>query len=536
MSLEPDAQFGQYRIISPRYAVPPLTDGPRSSVTGNIYRMRRWFPLAGLILLLALVFGTLVTANSAGYRFGISDQAFYIPAIDLWRWPDLFPRDRLLLEPQARLTVIDEAFGWICRVTGLSLEPVFFLAYTCTIVVFTAGVALVGRSLFRSPWAIAILTVALSLRHRIPETAANTFEGYFHPRVLAFALGLVGIGLFLHGARRTALTVSALAVAVHPTTGGWFLVWLGAAAWVMASIRTRWIIGISGAVMMLAIALLAREELAARLTIMDPAWIAAFSGRDYVFPTSSWSVGTWLALLVGPAIVLAVSTWRRRTGDSSPSERAIALGALSLFGIFLLSLPFIAARVALAVQLQTSRVFWPIEFLATAYVVWVLTEAPWTVKPTHLRARIVLAILLVAAAARGVYVLRIEHHNPLVAVWPQETDWRRLGRWIAATTPRDAHFLVDPEHVYRYGSSFRVVAHRDVLVEAVKDRAMAMYSRKAALRVEERLQAAGDVSVLDEGRIAALARQYDLDYLVTERELDFRTVHEEGALHVYRLD
>jgi len=497
--------------------------------------MRRWFPLTGLILLLALVFGALVTANSAGYRFGISDQAFYIPAIDLWRWPDLFPRDRLLLEPQARLTVIDEAIGWICRVTGLSLEPVFFSAYVCTVVVFAAGVALVGRRLFRSSWAIAVLTVALSLRHRIPETAANTFEGYFHPRILAFALGLVGIGLFLHGARRVALAVSALAVAVHPTTGGWFLVWLGAAAWVMASVRMRWIAGIAGAVSVLAIPLLAREELAARLTIMDPAWIAAFSGRDYVFPTSSWSVGTWLALLVGPAIVLAVSMWRQRTGDSSPPERAIALGAFVLFGIFLLSLPFIAARVALAVQLQSSRVFWPIEFLATAYIVWVLAEAPWTVKPLHTRARIVLAILLAAAAARGFYVLRIEHHNPLIAVRPRETEWRRLGRWISATTPRDAHFLVHPEHVYQYGSSFRVVAQRDVLLEVVKDRAMAMYSREAAMRLEERLHSVGDIGVLDEARFAALSTQYDLDYLVTERELDFPMVHREGALRLYRL-
>ncbi len=498
--------------------------------------MRRWFPLAGLIVLLAFVFGPLATANSAGYRFGISDQAFYIPAIDLWRSPDLFPRDRLLLEPQARLTVVDDAFGWIGRATGLSLEPVFFVAYACTIVVFAAGVALVGRSLFRSPWAIVALIVALSLRHRIPETAANTFEGYFHPRVLAFALGLVGIGLFLHAARRSALAVATFAVAVHPTTGGWFVVWLGAAAWVMAPVRMRWIAGIAGVVIVLAVGAVARDELAARLTIMDPAWISAFSGRDYVFPTASWSVGAWLALLVGPVIVVAVSIWRRRTGDSSPPERAIAFGALLLFGSFLLSLPFIAARVVLAVQLQTSRVFWPIEFLATAYIVWVLAEAPWTARPTQTRARVVLAILLVAAAARGFYILRIEHHNPLVAVWPQETDWRRLGRWIAAKTPRDAHFLLHPEHVYHYGSSFRVVAQRDVLLEVVKDRAMAMYSREAAIRVEERLQAAGDVAVIDEKRIAVLAHRYDLDYLVTQRELDLRLVHQEGVLRLYRLE
>jgi hypothetical protein len=502
----------------------------------KIERMRREFPLAGLILSLALVFGPLVTANSVGYRFGISDQAFYIPAIALSRSPDLFPRDRALIEPQARLTVIDEAVGWICRVTGLSLEPVFFAAYICTIVAFAAGVALVGRSLFRSPWTIAILIVALSLRHRIPETAANTFEGYFHPRVLAFAIGLVGIGLFLHGARRAALAVSALAIAVHPTTGGWFLVWLGVATWVRASVRIRWIAGIASAVTVLAVAFVAREELAARLTIMDPAWITAFGSRDYVFPTSSWGVGTWLALLVGPAIVVAVSMWRQRTGDSSPSERAIAIGALSLFGVFLLSLPFIAARVPLAVQLQTSRVFWPIEFLATAYLVWVLAEAPWTVGSTITRVRIVMAILLVAAVARGVYVLRIEHDNPLVAVWPPETDWRRLGRWIAATTPRGAHFLVHPEHVHRYGTSFRVVAERDVLLEVGKDRAMAIYSRQAAMWVEERLHAVGELDVIDEGRITALAHRYDLDYLVTERQLDFPMVRREGALRLYRLD
>ena len=292
--------------------------------------MRRSLTLAGLILLLALVFGVLVTANSAGYRFGISDQAFYIPAIDLWRWPDLFPRDRLLLEPQARLTVIDETFGWICRATGLSLEPVFFFAYACTIVVFAAGVALVGRSLFRSPWAIAALMVALSLRHRIPETAANTFEGYFHPRVLAFALGLVGIGLFLHarapvGARRGGVGRRRTPHdgRLVPGVAGRRRVGDGVCSNAMDR-RNRRCGDRAGRR-----AWSHASELAARLTIMDPAWIAAFSGRDYVFPTSSWSVGTWLTLLVGPAIVLAVSMWRRRTGNSSPPERAIALGALS---------------------------------------------------------------------------------------------------------------------------------------------------------------------------------------------------------------
>ena len=30
--------------------------------------------------------------------------------------------------------------------------------------------------------------------------------------------------------------------------------------------------------------------------------------------------------------------------------------------------------------------------------------------------------------------------------------------------------------------------------------------------------------------------RYDLDYLVTERELDLRLVHQEGVLRLYRLE
>ena len=32
------------------------------------------------------------------------------------------------------------------------------------------------------------LGAAFTLRHRIPETSANSFEPYFHPRMLAFGL------------------------------------------------------------------------------------------------------------------------------------------------------------------------------------------------------------------------------------------------------------------------------------------------------------------------------------------------------------
>ena len=56
----------------------------------------------------------------------------------------------------------------------------------------------------------------------IAKTAANTLEGYFHPRQLAFAIGLVGLGEVLRGRPWLALAAAAGAGAGQPTTGLWF--------------------------------------------------------------------------------------------------------------------------------------------------------------------------------------------------------------------------------------------------------------------------------------------------------------------------
>ena len=186
------------------------------------------------LLLLTSFFGVLVTANGAGYRYGVSDQAFYIPAIDLAQDPSLFPRDRVLLTPQARLTVLDEALAWMGTVSGLSLEWLFFLGYLLTAALFAAGVALIGNRLYASRWSTAALLMALTLRHRIARTGVNTYESCFHPRVLTFAIGLLAVGLYLRGRRGSPLALAVFACLVHPTTGAWFAIWMAVAAAVEA--------------------------------------------------------------------------------------------------------------------------------------------------------------------------------------------------------------------------------------------------------------------------------------------------------------
>src|SRR5262245_59613156 len=86
---------------------------------------RRGGSAVALFALGAALFFVLVTANSAGYRYGVSDQAFYIPAIQADAQPGLFPRDSAVFGPQAALTISDELLAWVSGTTGQPLPLIF---------------------------------------------------------------------------------------------------------------------------------------------------------------------------------------------------------------------------------------------------------------------------------------------------------------------------------------------------------------------------------------------------------------------------
>ena len=89
---------------------------------------------AGLVL-----FVVLATLNSAGYRYGASDQAFYVPAVIRHLHPDYYPRDAPLIDSQARLTVADEAIASIARVTRASLPALFVVLYAGSLVLLACA-------------------------------------------------------------------------------------------------------------------------------------------------------------------------------------------------------------------------------------------------------------------------------------------------------------------------------------------------------------------------------------------------------------
>ena len=137
--------------------------------------------LAGWHVLGAAAFALLATLNAAGYRYGVGDQAGYIPSILRHLDGRLFPRDSALIDAQSRLFVFDELLARAIGLLPASLETWFLALYLLTLALLYAGLIRLGDRVLVSRWSVAGFVAVCAIRHRIAKTSANTLEGYFHP-------------------------------------------------------------------------------------------------------------------------------------------------------------------------------------------------------------------------------------------------------------------------------------------------------------------------------------------------------------------
>jgi hypothetical protein len=465
----------------------------------------------------------------------VSDQAYYVPALLAKLTPGLFPRDAGMLESQGRFSLFDEVLAAVAAVTGGHLPLLFAAGYALTLGVFVAAALGAASTLYRSRWSAVALLAVLALRHQVLGTGVNSFEGYFHPRVLAFSVGFLAVGSLLRDRRTSAVLLAALSMVVHPTTGAWFGGWVAVALVVNARARRGLTAGLAAVALVAAAAAAGALALRGSLVVMDPAWLEAIASKRYLFP-NTWKPGTWAVNALAPIVVAATYAWRRRAGQALPAEAGVVAGCLALVAVFLASLPLVAAHVAFAVQVQPSRMFWHVELLATLYLVWLAVDVPCASGVAAARAARALVIALaIAGAARGAYILRVQFDRPLARVNLVEDDWHAISVWARDHTPPGARFLVDPQHVGRYGVSFRVSAARDVFLETVKDSAMATYSREVAISVVERQRALPSFDALTAEGALALARRHDLHVLITERVQPLPELHRHGRFIAYEL-
>jgi hypothetical protein len=480
------------------------------------------------LALTALAFIVLATLNSGGYRYGASDQAFYIPAILEQLDPALFPRDGVVLGAQTKLTIIDELVAGIVRGTSLPLPAIFAILYVTALILFAAGAWMIGTRVFAGTWTCVAWLAALSLRHAIARSGTNTLEGYFHPRMLAYALGTLAIAFFLRRSMSAVVILLLAGFVVHPTTAVWFGVWLAVAAAIAEPPMRRWIVGAMALGAALAGWAVTVGPLAGRLVPLDDEWRALLATKDYLFPFQ-WPAYAWIINLGYLPVIAWLHRRRMNAGLATTHERALVTGSSLLLAIFIGALVLHGFGIALAFQLQPARVFWMFDFLAVLHAVWWLGEGSKVLRPAVLT-----ALIAAFSIGRGLYVLSVAE-RPAVQLTIPDDDWGRVMAF-ARTTDKTSGWLAHPLHAILYGTSVRVAGERDVFVEAVKDAAIGMYDRAIAVRTEERLREVTTFDAITEAEARRLAAKYDLDYLVTETQLALPLAFQSGALRVYHLE
>ena len=477
-----------------------------------------------------VLFGLLATANSGGYRYGVSDQAFYAPAIAMRIDPALFPRDRGLFAPQMRAWFAGDLFAWLSRLTGADLPALFAVTYVIALAVLSVAAMWVARGLAMSWWGVAALLLLLTLRHQITRTGANSLEGYMHPRVLAFALGVVVFGSLIRRRYAAAGLVTLGAALVHPTTALWFAV---VAAVVFLRSRSDPRTAATLGLVMPAVMLMAFGAPFLDLRRMDPEWMAVLADKSYLFP-SSWPPSVWAVNLAYPVALVLIVRYRRRLGATVPGEEPLILGLIALVVLFLISVPLSGARIAFAVQLQIGRVFWLLDFMLAAYLAWWMTSGR-AGRSTALRVA-VLIVLGAFSLGRGIYVLAVETRRPIAELALPPTPWSDAMRWLEGQ-PATLHVLADPGHAWKYGVGVRVAARKDTLLESVKDSAMAMYDRDSARRVAERSAALARFDEMTTDDIRSLDARFGLDAFVVEanRPFGFPVLYRNAQFVIYDL-
>jgi hypothetical protein len=425
------------------------------------------------------------------------------------------------------LILVDNLLAAIARITGAPVDTLFFVGYLISLGITWAGLVLIGTSVYDSPWTVCALGAAFTLRHRISETSANSFEPYFHPRMVAFGIGLLAVAALLRRRSWTAILLVALSALVHTTTALWFAALIGIALAVLD--RRFQIVVIGGGAV--TVACLAWAAMAGPLrtswVTMDDVWLQAVASKDSLF-ADQWPAWAWVANLGLLAVLWGAQAVRTRLGLGRPEDRALAWGATALVAIFLVTLPWVIARNAFFAEFQISRVFWLVDVLALVYAIGAIA--------VRARTTVVLAAVLIAVSAgRALFVKFIEHpERPLFAISLPDTPWEDAMQWLA-NRPLNTHVLTDPGHAWKYGTSVRVSAGRDVFLEEVKDSALAIYSRDVAARVVERTREVGDFSQMTADRARDLAVRYDLDYLVTPADMPLPLAYRNARFRIYTL-
>lgn len=449
-----------------------------------------------------------------GYHPGIEDDSVYLSAIKSDLNPALYPHDSDFFRVELQASYFDSWVAGFVHWTHIPLAATELLWQFGSIVLILFGCWSIAARLFddnRARWA-GVALVAAMLTLPVAETALYLADQHLHPRNIATALILLAISRVLAQKRWHAVPLLTIAFVLHPimaTLGISFCFFLAMAmlepvhVW-LRSLRDS----LAGATPVAAVAPLSWIFEAPSST-----WREALNTRRYYF-LYEWTWYEWLGALA--PLFLFWLLWRvaMRRGETMLARFALAIFA---YGVFQQAAAMILASSPALVRLTPLQ---PMRYLHLVYFFLALVAGcllgKYLLRASTWRWALFLLVINFGMFASQRMLFASSQHLE----WPgrkPSNPWLQAFVWIKHNTPPDAYFALDPYYLAAPGEdyhSFRALAERSQLVDAIKDTAMVTQVPDLGPTWERQVEAQSGWSKFELADFERLKSEFGVDWVL----------------------
>ncbi len=496
-----------------------------------------------------------------GYHPGLEDDGIYLSALKSDLNPGLYPHDAEFFKLQTQATAFDGAMAAFVRLTHIPVSWAELLWQFLSLYAILWAAHSIAQRLFRerrAQWAaVALLAAMFTLP--VAGTALYIADQHLHPRNIATALILVGADRALAGKGWQALPFLLAAITMHPIMAAFgtsFCLFLGAVLAEPIYLRLiSWL------------ARTPRARVAAALPLSwifeppTPEWRRALDTRTYYF-LYQWRWFEWLGAVAPLALFWLLwrcmsreinnefqlttagsepghdfdraetrpkskrarddgshpSTYLHQAGGQRPGPLLARFAlALFLYGAFQQCVAMVLLAPAAWVRLMPLQ---PMRYLHLEYLFLVLIAGGLLGRHLLGRRAWRWAFFLVIANGAMFLFARISYpateHLELPGR-PTRNPWVQAFEWIRENTPRDAYFAIDPRYLAVPGEdyhSFRALAERSQLADAVKDAAVVTQVPRLAERWATEVDAQKDWDTFQLADFEQLKARFGVDWVL----------------------
>jgi hypothetical protein len=440
----------------------------RSRYRGDTLRVTFRSRLSRAVVLFLL---TLLTIAVQGYHYGVDDAAIYLPAVERFVTPGLFPYGADFFLSHSRVSFFSDAVGGMVRWLHVPLPWAVLVFHVLGIYLLLLAGDWLARLCFtrtRAQWA-SILTLASVLTVPVAGTALPIMDPYLTARSLSTPFTLLALTAILASRPIPAAVLLGITALLHPQMAayGVVLVVLLSLPRFAASRQLH-----PEEALASSLGLFQRLPDGFHLGAAQEPYRETLYSRTFFFAWA-WTWYEWAGALLPLAILFAIT--RIRIAAITPVAvrlcRALLLLGLVSVAAFLLfsSSPnfddFARLQPMRSFQLIYIVMFLLLGGLAGEYL---LREKTWR------------WLLLFVPISIGMYAVDRSlypqsRHLELpgdVAINP----WLQAFQWVRDNTPRDAVFALPPRYLLIPGEDlhgFRAIAERSMIADWVKDSGVA---------------------------------------------------------------